>query len=114
MEKKNKDIPNELVGFKEFIEYDELNGIKNKQKSPPPNFDLLNLLEYESNRLSKAINICEEQTYTLNKFQQANYILDKQEQIIMKNKTIIIELLRRKDSPLTSNLKEIIEAHFSS
>ena len=113
MDKKNKKIPSDLVGFKEFIEYDDIQTGTKKPKEISQNFDLLSFLENESIRLSKTINLCEEQTYTINKFNQSEFILEKQEQIINKNKLIITELLRRKDSPLTANLKEILSLHFS-
>ena len=113
MDKKSKKVPEDLIGFKEFIEYEEKKSPSLKGRVNGSNFDLLSFLENESIRLSKTIDLCEEQSYHLKKYSQVPPILSKQEQIINKNRQILMELLSRKDSPLTKNLKELLHIHFS-
>lgn len=112
MEKKNKGVPEDLIGFKEFIEFEEKKKGRASGRQVESNFQHLSFLETESVRLGKTIDLCEEQTFTLNNYPQENNIRAKQNQIINKNRMIIVELLRRKDSPLTKNLRDLLRIHF--
>lgn len=114
MDKKNKKIPNDLIGFQEFIEKDSKLFQHRNQPSPSSGFELLSFLEHESIRLSKTIELCEDQVYTVKSFPQHEEIQLKQDQIINKNKSILVEILSRKDSPLTKNLHELLSFHFSN
>lgn len=114
MAKKNNDIPDDLIGFKEFIEYEEKKRPTHSRRSKSSGLHHLSFLESESQRLSKTLELCEEQTFGINRYPQDKKILEKQDQLIEKNRMIIIELLRRKDSPLTKNLTEIFKIHFGN
>lgn len=114
MTKKKNNPPDDLIGFQEFIDSSDmnLNQIKRPERAINENYSLLTFLESESNRLGKTIQICEEQAFILKEYQQHTSILKKQDQMINKNKAIIVELLKRKDSPLSKNLKELLSLHF--
>lgn len=112
MAKKKNNVPEDLIGFKDFIEYDK-KGIERIPKKNNDNNNLLSFLDYESDRLGKTLELVEEQAYTIKENSQYIGILAKQDEIINKNRQIIIELLGRKDSPLTKNLKELLSLHFN-
>ena len=103
----------DLIGFRDFI---ELEGIKKPNGIPKRDIstdhELSSFLEKESERLSKAIEVCEDRVYSLKNYSQ--YEALKNEQIIKNEKyqnLVTIELAKH-DSILTRNLTELFQNHF--
>jgi hypothetical protein len=103
----------DLIGFRDFI---ELEGIKKPigthKRDISTDHELSSFLEKESERLSKAIEVCEDRVYSLKNYSQ--YEALKTEQVLMneKYKNIVTIELAKHNSILTRNLTELFQNHF--
>jgi len=118
MSKKNKS-DDELVGFKEFIDY---LGVDNTEKGQPGKavngnrrqhgFELVTFLGHDANRLKKLIKLYEEKTYMIKNYPQAEALQKEQKDKNNNLKSELIEMLNRDDSPLFRSIAEMFNAHF--
>ncbi len=118
MTKKNN-TDDELVGFKDFLEY---LGVDKGERGQPGkagdsnrrqhSFELITFLGHDANRLKNHIKLFEEKTYMIKNYPQATSLQKEQTEINSKLKTELIEMLNRDDSPLFKYLAEIFNAHF--
>lgn len=113
MNKKKNDIPDDLIGFKDFIDYQDEKTTKSTIRESSSNYDLLTFLDRESNRLAKAIELCEEKVSILKNFPHDTSIIIEEETAIIEKRIRLIEQLKRDDSPLTLNLSELLQSHFN-
>ncbi|MBD65471.1 MAG: hypothetical protein CME62_09710 [Halobacteriovoraceae bacterium] len=111
MTKKEND--DDLIGFKDFIEYtDKKKGHKRRVEND--NFELQTFLEKDAKRLSNQIELFEEKAYMLKTFSQSQKIKEK---VIAENAELrdkIIQKLIANPSGLVSNLTEVLRSHFNS
>lgn len=111
MSKKNQ--PDELIGFRDFLEHDA------KQKPPQRNkraegYELITFLERESQRLEKVIDLCQDQTYVLKNFSQGDKLLIEIKNETIKHQMELISIIKREDSHLSQNIDELLQNHFNS
>ena len=111
-----KTTPDELIGFKDFIEERDKKQpkISRTGRDSDSSFELLSFLERESDRLAKIIDICEEKSRTLSLFPHDSSIVAFQETDILENRIHIVEMLKQEDSPFIKNLDFLFKTHFSS
>lgn len=112
----------ELAGFEHILdildEEDEIAGIKKQgpaiSKKKAENFDLYNLLEYESTRLEMLNRFWGIKVPNLQKYSQIKSLIEKRKNETEKKKTRIIEKLTPSFSPFQNSLKNIFESSFIS
>jgi len=114
MVKKSDHIPDDLVGFKEFIDQQETVKPGRQRRDPNASFELLTFLENESIRLSKAIKLCEDKVHNIKKNPLDLKIIKDQESNLVSQKQALIQKLKKQDSTLSLNLNELLQSHFNS
>lgn len=110
-----KDKDDELSGFRDFLEGENIKRVPGKgQPSKHAGFELLSFLELESARLDKQLNVMEEKNYVLkncDSFDQLNKRINRD--ISLRN-VELMRLLYREDSPMMKSLKELFGSLFKS
>lgn len=108
----SKNDDKDLIGFKDFLDYEGQRKASSKTRTDHSGFELFTFLEQDSNRLSKLISLLEEKTYMLKNYPQDVSLLIKQEKINIDLRKKVIEKLKRDDSPLINSLNELLIPHF--
>ncbi|MFT6632169.1 MAG: hypothetical protein ACJAS4_002131 [Bacteriovoracaceae bacterium] len=111
---KKTDTPDDMIGFKDFIDPEAPLPKARPKRDTSSGHEILTFLERESTRLSKIITLCEEKSFNLKRFPQSGKINELAQEQLDQLKSDMIQRLRTKDSPLTLNIKELLENHFSS
>ncbi|MDP7320433.1 MAG: hypothetical protein QF441_07475 [Bacteriovoracaceae bacterium] len=114
MTKHNKDIPDDLIGFKDLIGEEEGQKTKKTKRNNEQSHLIASFLERESARLSKAINLCEDKVFSIKAYSQEKSLLDEQEGHNKKLKEELVKELTSSQSSLTKNLNEMLSVHFNS
>lgn len=112
--KTKKDIPEDLIGFKEILTDADLKRHQKPKRDIGNNYEIFTFLERESIRLSKIIELCEDKVFILKKYPQQQSIHNELNKEVETIKKEIIDELKLKDSPLTKNLDELLSSHFNS
>lgn len=104
---KNKNINDDLKGFKDFIDQP-----KNKVKPKISNSDLITFLEYETIRIEKLTELFYKKGVLLKKYPHQNKIKEELLNYNQELKSKIIKKLAHNDSTLVKSLAELFNPHF--
>ena len=110
---KKKSGDNELIGFKEFLEHDDVQKQGIYESKQFRGFDLITFLERESERLSCQISLFEEKAFILRKFPQDVKIISEQEEKNFTLQTKAVEKVMDKSSVFYQNLDMVLQDHFN-
>ena len=110
---KKKNDPNDLIGFKDFIEQDKNNTPAKKNKDSIKNYEVMTFLGQEVARLKNSMNLLEEKTFMLKNFPQDTKLTVQQEAENLENKLNLITDLSENGDILKKNLNELLSSHFN-
>lgn len=115
-----KEIEEKISGFEQLLEQylneedkKENERLKNNSKSENYNYDLIDYLEVENNRLSKIENFFTKKIPIKINFSQDEKLLLIQKEKKHKLKEKILDHLLTFDSPLMLNASQMFNSHFS-
>lgn len=111
MSKRNN--PEELIGFKEFIEHEKKDKRPNKARDSIRSYELMTFLDIEVTRLKKALHLFEEKAFMVKNYSQDTKIIVQQEGKNHQMKVDIIDELKDENSPIKKNLNELLTSHFN-
>lgn len=103
-----------LIGFKDFLDYQEEKLPKIVKRNQPSNYELYSFLERESERLSRLLKMFEEKAFVMKNYPQDTKIIIDTESDIIEKRIEVISKLSSKESSLNKNLQSILNAHFKS
>ena len=110
MSNKDKD---DLVGFREFIDNDQ---VKNDKKHSGirlnNDFELITFLEQDSKRLSNHIETFEEKAFVINNYPQDPSLNIEAEHSSIQSRVETISLCLKPEAPIHRNIAEIFSSFF--
>jgi coproporphyrinogen III oxidase-like Fe-S oxidoreductase len=112
---KNKKSFEDLSGFQDFIDETRKEiQVKEslKESKNPKNFDQKAFLSHDEIRLKKLKDLFEKKIPFMNKFNQGDTIIKKQNEEILHFKKNIFQLTDQADSPFRKSLREIFDRFF--
>jgi hypothetical protein len=110
MSKKNE--PGDLIGFKDFLDYQEEKIPKRMKRAQNSGFELYSFLERESFRLSKLLSLFEEKVFVIKNYPQDTKIIIDTESSIIEERINLVNKLAKPTSKLNSNIDEVLKKHF--
>ncbi len=112
MSKKND--PGDLIGFKDFLDYQEEKIPKRMKRASSSGFELYSFLERESERLSRFLSLFEEKAFVIKNFPQDTKIIIDTESKIIESRINLINKLAAPKSQINLNIEEVLARHFKN
>jgi len=110
---KKDDTPDDLIGFKDFIDHHDIQKAKQSLKEKNQGFDLLTFLDREFLRLTKQKELLEEKTYMMKTFPQDIQLMAREENLNFNLQDQVLERISNKKAPFFKALDEILTDHFN-
>jgi hypothetical protein len=112
MSKKND--PGDLIGFKDFLDYQEDKIPTRMKRTQNLGFELYSFLERESIRLSKFLSLFEEKAFVIKNYPQDTKVIIDTESTIIETRVNLIAKLGSPSSQINSNISDVLKKHFKS
>lgn len=113
MSRKEDNEKDDLIGFRDFIDGEDVKPSRVIESKQFRGFDLITFLEQESTRLSQQIDLFEEKVFMLKKYPQDSALFAEEEERNFELQSQVIQKIKQEDSIFFKNLDHLLKEHFN-